>query len=715
MSESFDPVLFEILRHRLWAINDEAATTIARISGSPVANEAYDFNAALMTRDGEVIMIGAYVMAHAAALGCIVDYVQEEYADNPGIGPGDMFMTNDPYVGAMHQPDVAVVAPIFREGELIMWCGSVVHQTDVGGPLAGSVTTGATSIYEEAIPLAPIRMVESGRIRKDLEREYLIRSRMPGLNALDMRGQIAANRVQTTRILELCDRYGTETVLGAADNLLSSTERQFRDRLATMPDGRWTAVSFVEHDGVSDAVYPVELAMTKHGDSLVLDFTGSADQAPSLINCSAGTLRGYIVATLLTLLAYDLPWVPAALWRAVEVRTRAGSVVDATWPAGVSMGNTSVGHAVRTVANVCIATMLDGSDAYADKVMASCMGSVAGQNISGFREDGARFGTMLLDFLAGGGGARAFADGVDTSGVLNAPASAIGNVETNELNYPLLYLWRRQTADSGGPGRFRGGVGGDHAYITHHAQGPFGSTLFAHGVEQPTSTGLVGGEPSSPHGFLLAEGARESAPRRVEDVREHARTLPPKGTLQFGTEDVFVHLYSGGGGLGDPLDREVAAVVADVEELRVSPDGARAHYGVVVQPLERGRWTADEDATAELRRGARRERIGHEPLERGATATGRRMTSTLNITDGADGRWVCRACAATLGPVAENVKAHLVREDVAVTRQWPETAQLEGSTRFELRRFHCPGCATQLEAEINLVGREPIATIEVVP
>ena len=135
-----DAILFEVLRHRLWAINDEAATTIARVSGSPVANESYDFNTALMDGDGNVVVIGAYVMAHACALDRVVRYVIDEHSDNPGFGPGDMYVTNDPYVGAMHQPDVVVVAPIFVEGELTMWCGSVVHQPDVGGPLAGSVT-----------------------------------------------------------------------------------------------------------------------------------------------------------------------------------------------------------------------------------------------------------------------------------------------------------------------------------------------------------------------------------------------------------------------------------------------------------------------------------------------------------------------------------------------------------------------------------------------
>jgi N-methylhydantoinase B len=165
----------------------------------------------------------------------MVRHLIAEYSDNPGIGPGDMFVCNDPYVGAMHQPDVALVAPIFVEGTCVMWCGSVVHQSDVGGPLAGSVGIGARSIYEEAIPLAPIKIVEGGRLRKDLEREYLIRSRLPGLNALDLRGQIAANSLQIERVEALIARYGIDPILSATENLVTSTEHRFRARLAELP------------------------------------------------------------------------------------------------------------------------------------------------------------------------------------------------------------------------------------------------------------------------------------------------------------------------------------------------------------------------------------------------------------------------------------------------------------------------------------------------
>jgi N-methylhydantoinase B len=701
-----DAILFEVLRHRLWAVNDEAATTIARISGSPVANESYDFNTALMDNEGNVVIIGAYVMAHACALDRVVRFVIDEHTDNPGIGPGDMFLTNDPYVGAMHQPDVVVVAPIFVDGERIMWCGSVVHQPDVGGPLAGSVTTGAHSIYEEAIPMSPVRLVEGGRMRKDIENEYLIRSRLPELNALDLRGQIAANRVQASRVVELCARYGRDKVLDAVANLVDSAEQRFRARLRELRDGRWRAVSLVEHDGVEDAVYEVVLRMDKRGDELVLDFSESADQAPALVNCSKGTLYGYTLAALLTLLAYDLPWSPAALLRAVTLRSREGSVVDARWPAGVSMGNTAVGHAIRTVVNICAVNMLDGSKDHEHLVMASCMGSFAGQNISGVRDDGSRFGTMLLDSLAGGGGARSFADGVDTAGVINSPKAAIGNVEVNEHNYPILYLWRRQSPDSGGPGRYRGGLGGEHAYVLH-GTGRMQSTQFAHGVEQPTGLGVAGGEPGSLQRFGLARGGRTLAGRGVEDLGE-VEMLAPKGTVELLSEDVYVHLYAGGGGLGDPLERPPEEVAADVEAGLVSAEAAAADYFVALDSSGR----VDESATDACRAAERRRRLALGSAPAGSVApTGDATRLSRHIVQ-RDGICACAHCGTAWGAIGPELKAGLLVDEIPIPSRWPAVSGLVGADRFVIRRFYCPGCATQIETEVNLASAHFVASFE---
>ncbi len=591
---SVDAATFEILRYRLWSITDEAAITIGRVSGSPVANESYDFNAGMMTATGDVVMIGAYAMPHAAALDVIVRYIIREHSDNPGIRPGDMFLTNDPYVGAQHQPDVALVAPIFDGDRLIAWCGNFVHHSDVGGPVAGSVTAGATSIYSEAMPIPPIRIVEAGVVRKDLEREFLIRSRTPGLNALDLRGQIAANNVMTEGVLDLCRREGTDVVVETIDRLVRTTEARFRSRLAELPDGVWRREVFIEHDGLEDAVYPVVVTLTKRGDAIDLDFSESADQAPSLINAGVGTLRGAILAITLAILGYDLPPVPAGLWPTITVRSRPASIVDAQWPAGVSMGNTAVGAAVRTALTACFSAMLGAGGS--ERAMGAHNGAFGGQTIFGRWDHGATFGTMILDGTAGGGGAFRDRDGLDSGGSIASPKATIANVETAEYHYPLLYLWRRQLADSGGPGRHRGGVGGEHAYVLHHSAGAMDSTTFAHGVEQPATPGAGGGEPSWPNGFVVVRGGRDVRALDVDDLDGRREFLAPKAVTTIGLDDVMVHQYGGGGGYADPLDRDPSAVVADVQAGLVSAGSAAADYHVVVRQ-ESARWVVDAPAT----------------------------------------------------------------------------------------------------------------------
>ncbi|HEV8296979.1 MAG TPA: hydantoinase B/oxoprolinase family protein [Acidimicrobiales bacterium] len=692
MAGEVDAATFEVLRHRLWAINDEAAVTIGRVSGSPIATEGNDFNSGLMTATGETVVAGIYVLVHAAALGRIVRDVLENYEENPGIRPGDMFLTNDTYVGAPHQADVIVVAPIFDGERLIAWTGSCVHQADVGGPVPGSITVGARNIYEEALPISPVKIVESGNLRADIEREYLHRSRTPELNRLDLLGQIAANRVQTERILELCAKYGTGTLLAAFERMIDTTEARLRERLRALPDGTWRHVGFCEHDGVNDIVYAVRLTMTKQDDHIVLDFTESSDQAPALINVAEPTLSGYSMAAVMTVFGYGLPWVPAAFWRVIDVRSRPGSIVHCTMPAGMSMGVTSAGQEVRTAVNVCISRMLDASDdpEHHAQILASCTSSSATSTISGTHADGRPFGTMLLDGVPAGMGARTWADGPDTGGFLSSPAGACVNVEVSELNYPMRYISRRERADSGGPGEWRGGVGAENVYVPHDMGSRFGATVFAHGTEPPTSAGVLGGEPGMQNAFAITRGGvlDRLAPKQVT-------------TLQPGDE--FYNWCAGGGGIGDPMDRPYDAVMHDVDEGLVSAEGAARDYAVTV---------GDPGATERLRDERRRTRLGGRPAapRLASPPAGRRLSSALVQRDGT---LICRRCGAVLGDGRNGVKESLIARESSVGERWPFVDGSPGAARFVLRRFFCPSCALQVDVEVNLAGSPFVRSVEV--
>ena len=691
-----DPATFEVLRHRLSAINDEAAVTIGRVSGSPIATEGNDFNSGLMTADGETVVAGVYVLVHAAALGRIVRDIIDNYSENPGIGPGDMFITNDPYVGAPHQADVVVVAPIFDGDRLIAWCGSCVHQADVGGPVPGSITVGARNIYEEAMPISPVKIVERGVIRKDIEREYLARSRTPELNRLDLLGQIAANRVQSERILDLCAKYGTDTVVAAFDRLIEATEARLRARLRSLPDGVWRHVGFCEHDGVEDRVYAVRCTMTKRGDALEFDFTESSDQAPALINTAEPTLSGYAMTAVMTVLGYDLPWVPAAFWRVMSIKSRPGSVVHCTMPAGMSMGVTSAGQEVRTAVNICVSRLLDASDdpLHGAQILASCTSGSATSCISGTHEDGRPFGTMILDGVASGMGARTWGDGPDCGGFISSPSGSAVNVEVSELHFPLRYLWRRERPDSGGPGAFRGGVGADNVYVLHHAGAEFVSTAFSHGVQPPTASGVAGGEPGMQNAFAVVRNGLSGADvdRMIEEFGGTVEWLPPKKVTSLAPADIFANYGAGGGGFGDPLTRDLDRVHHDVLEGLVSSVGARRDYGVVV----------DADGSVDVAgsaaaRGERRQ----VPAAVNSLKGSRRLSSTLALLAG---RVICRCCAHDLGPASNNVKERLVLDERSVGYRWSVIDTMSGASRFVVRRFACPGCSVQIDVEVNLAG-----------
>src|ERR1700742_2277400 len=208
--DGLDPITYEILRHRLWEINAEQATTITKVSPSPVATEAQDFNVMLGSAAGGVCYVGPFVQFHAVIMDLLIKRTLETRGKDTGINPGDMFLTNDPYLGAAHYNDVAVLAPFFHEGELLLWTGSMLHNVDMGGVNVGSFCIDADDMYGEPLGFPPSKIVEAGQIRGDLEEIYLRQSRAPQILALDLRAQIAANHVALSRVQEVVDRYGPD-------------------------------------------------------------------------------------------------------------------------------------------------------------------------------------------------------------------------------------------------------------------------------------------------------------------------------------------------------------------------------------------------------------------------------------------------------------------------------------------------------------------------
>jgi N-methylhydantoinase B len=703
-----DPSTFEVVRHRLWYINDEGALTIARLSGSPVATEVFDMNAGLMTAAGDLVYIDNFICAQATTLSPLVKHLLEEYADNPGFGPDDIFLCNDPYVSVCHQNCVGVAGPIFDGDELVGWAGASLHAIDVGGPTAGQVQLDAADIHGEQPLIGPVKVYEDGRFRKDVEHTYLNNSRLPDVLGLDLRAKVAAVQVIRRRLLESFREFGRDTVLAAMEDVIDYTEGRLRARLAELPDGVWRHRGFIEF---GDDIYECDVTLEKEGGTLRFDFTDSDGQAPAVINCAYPGLVGGVLASVMVYLCWDMPWSPAGVLRTIEIESRPGTIVHAEHPAGVSKSTTTAIWEVRNLASIAIGKMLAASERHRDRAMAGWQGVKALEELFGHEPGGERFGGPLLDGMAGGGGAMPGRDGIDTGGHTSSLRATIANVESYELRYPILYLYRRQTPDSGGPGTHRGGAGISLMYMVHGVEEIPTKILHTFGVEQPESPGLCGGYPSTTNQFamvrdsdVLARMASGEVPQRLEELRGDFEAYGAYAVTSMRTGDVYRAVSMGGGGYGDPLDRDPELVAQDVERSLVTPEWAERTWGVVLGDdgtVDLAATAARRDALREARREAASAPALDAPQPWTPEEDGVRLSEALFYDVSHDPAVVRCRCGHVLGPVDVPYKELAAQARYPVQHIGPEVNPMRiGGERFELREFYCPGCFTLLEVEI---------------
>ncbi|MBI4331172.1 MAG: hydantoinase B/oxoprolinase family protein [Chloroflexi bacterium] len=715
-----DPIAFEILRHRLFAINDEAAATLRAVSGSPVANEAYDFNTGITNAKGEVVATGIYVGVHAITLEAIIKGILDNYAENPGIRPGDMFICNDPYWGAAHQNDVALVAPIFWEGELIAWTGVAVHQVDVGGIVRGSqCCIGADSIYQEGVPMPPVKIVENNAIRRDIKEQYLRRCRFPQLVELDLRAKIAANNTTIARVQELVQEYGIAETKKAIEAIIDYVEFRLRERLKELPDGVWRHTSYLEYEG---KCYRCNLTMQKVNDRLIFDFSGSSGQARAVANCCVAATRGAILTVLLQYLAYDMPWSAGGVMRVTEVKTPPGSIVDATWPAGVSKGTTAAAQAVLVLTSICASKMMASSDALRDRAMAGWMGGIWSQEVSGRDEKGIPFNCVLLESMVGGGGALPYKDGIDTAGMLHAVGCCKANVETTESRYPILYVYSRQEKDSGGAGRFRGGTGYGAMYMLHGVNEAMNLVL-GFTPENTEAPGLAGGYPGGSAIFAVKQGSniyqlfeQGIMPGDLSEVSGELAVLPSAYLGKLARGDVWARQNTGGGGFGDPVLRDPNLVLQDVLNHLVSREAAEETCGVILTRDKKPRIDVEGTLTRrqqimEMRKLLfSRSQMGvSEGLVASAAAAqvqggdgGRRVLNEYLVLKEEDGRKLaaCHQCDHVLGEVRPGGQLSVLSHQGPLSDAGRQVDPYHKEGKFLFHQTACPNCLTLLESEI---------------
>ena len=713
IGQDVDPVTFEVLNHRLLSITEEMGIQYMRCSGSNVLITGNDAATAIMRADGALVAVGPYIVTQGNVLPLIVEATQRMSTD-VGINDGDIFICNDPYLGAIHAPDFATVAPIFHGGRVVAWIGASGHQLDTGGMDPGGFSVKAVDIHQEGLRMPPVKIVDGGAVREDVLRWILNQVRDP-IVGLDVKGQIAALNNGRRRLLELIEAWGVESVTGVMERSISYAREKLQRRLRDLPDGTWRDVQYIDHDGHDPHIYQIVCTMTKRADRIVFDFTGTSPNARGLINSTYSGLQAAVLSSMYINLCWDIPW-NRGVRDCIEIVTEPGTVNNCAYPAPCAMATISAVIVTIDVTWRCLAQLLLSSPPHHEQAMAVWSGTSMAPIFAGRSQHGFAFAATEMSHFGGGGGARTYADGVDTAGIVFNTTPNMPNIEDQEAEYPVLYLFRRHLCDSGGPGLYRGGRSAELAYMVYEApEGKLEGLFAGTGAEMPNAIGLAGGMPGAAIRVARVVGtglnervqralplpdALENVPGATEILScKHERTPIAAG-------DVWYHSWQAGGGYGDPLRREPARVADDVAREAVSPHAARSIYGVAL----RSDGTVDLDGTEALRSELRKARLAQSRPPRANDAVMRfsghgtaRFGATLEL-DLDNSAIRCAHCHNTLGKPGDDLLLRLREWEAPLDAAGPVRGEDYDRGRFRLRHLLCPSCGGAIDVHLSFEG-----------
>jgi N-methylhydantoinase B len=710
-----DPLTYEVIRHRIWSITDEMGETLKKMSGAPGVTESNDFDFAICDAFGQEVQVGLYNTFLVASMDLAIYWMLQHRSANPGIGPGDMFLANDPWVGGgLHQNDTAIIAPVFWEGELFGWTSAVCHLTDIGGAKPGSIDLGAQDVFTEGVPTPPIKIVRAGEVQADVVDMFVRRSRMPHLVDLELRAMLGANRAGHVRIERLIARYGPDVVKAVMKRMMNDGEQRLRDRLKAIPDGSWRGSAYLEQSAMDDrGLHKIQLTLTKRDESLTFDFTGTDPQA-GMVNCPYSGVRGGVMVGILSLLAGDMPWSPAGFMRCVELITEEGTINNASYPAAIGWAPLCAVWVTLNVVVECLGKMLDESVAVRPRAQAGCTGTGDVVTLVGTDQRGETAVMLLMEGdLAGGFGAHPDRDGADTAGIVPIPLGRISDAEVQEFMYPVLYLWRHEQTDSGGPGRFRGGAAISVGVIVHGTNAPMMGQFNCNGKARPEGSGLAGGYPGATAFDAVVRGADVQAllrngviPTSMEDLDGEVEIIGNRLETTIDLADALSINPSGGGGYGDPLLRDPALVALDVQGRLVSAHAATSIYGVVLDDSG----TVDLAGTEAVRYQIRTQRLGGllpRPVARHAgladTPEAALDGNVVLVDVGGAPVQACLHCGHEFGPTDGAVTASLVRHVSGAGTAGPgirSDASTYVDSDMVFMQDYCPGCGTAYSTQI---------------
>lgn len=595
---ALDPVTFEVLRHAFATTVDQMSEQILRTCHSFVM-WSRDFSCALHDASGNTVMQGSQDIAvHVGTMHFTCQAIIAEFGDD--MHEGDVYVMNDPYRGNAHLNDMRLFRPIFHQRQLIGFAVANGHWADVGGAVPGSFDIRARDHFAEGIRVTPVRLWDSGQYRSDVAKMIVSNTRAADDAQGDLLAQAEATRVGERELLRLVDRYGCQTIIDAMAEVQDYVERLMRKRVARLPDGTWEAEDYMDLDpSKPEGLIPIKVKMTIAGEQISYDLSGSHPVVGSFMNSAFGmSYSGVYGGT--KMFFPDIP-LNSGFYRVVDVELGPESCVNAPWPVAVT------GFASGPYEKIVGAIFQLWSEIIPDRAIACSFNLeyllVGGRDLRG--DTLATF--MWYDWMVGGWGGRNGLDGASATAPLFGVGLAVQPLEGQERLSPVLTTGHELLADSGGPGRWRGGLGvekggtltqADHAVMSYMCD-----------RSRSITYGIRGGLPSLPHGVSLTRrlGEPEFLGAAFSGVHVHSG-------------DTFVRPSAGGGGYGDPLLRDPMSVAEDLADDYVTLARALTDYGVVAHLVDADlrSFEVDEDETARMRAeiaAGRRARLAEDPAK----------------------------------------------------------------------------------------------------
>ena len=568
-ADTVDPITREIMQHALASAADEMALALYRTAYSTIVRDCLDYSTSLCDADGDMIAQGVTIPLHLGTVPFAMETLFTKYGDD--MDEGDLFILNDPFDGGMHIPDIYIVQPIFWEGQRVAFAVTTAHHLDLGGRLPGSSACDNTEIFQEGLRIPWLKLHRRGVPDETLLTLLRANVRVPSVTLGDLRAQIAACHIGRQAVHDLIVRYGIETFKTCAADLIEYTERLIRAEITSWPDSSHSFTDYMDSDGVGGPPVKLQVTLTVQGDSLRADFTGSDPQVPGAINNTLSFTASVVALCMRSVMREDVPNT-AGIFRPLEIIAPSGTVVHGEMPAASSM---------RGITGFRLADTIFGAFAglLPERVHAAGEGGNSLVVIGGQHADRSHY--VYYELMSGTWGGRPDRDGND--GLCN-PANVASNipVEEAESQYPVRIGRYGLVDDSGGAGQFRGGLAVERQWelLEGEAHLAIRSDRRDH-----LPYGLSGGGPGTPSNSILHHADGDEI-------------LPTMISTRMKAGERLYHRQVGGGGWGDPLERDTSAVERDVRNGKVSVEAARRQYGVVMDPHS---LRVDEGATASQR------------------------------------------------------------------------------------------------------------------